>query len=123
MLLERGIGEHGFDIADIGHPDHGGTAEFGIVRGQEDPARAFDDGPGHRDLPVIEIQHVAFLVDAGDADDAVIHPEFPDEILRAGADDTVPPATTTSKLGLRAMMEATLRLLVSTLRLLCPSRA
>lgn len=33
VLLERGIGEHGFDIADIGHPDHGGTAEFGIVRG------------------------------------------------------------------------------------------
>ena len=32
VLLERGIGEHGFDIADIGHPDHGGTAEFGIVR-------------------------------------------------------------------------------------------
>lgn len=33
MLLQGGIGEHGFDIADIGHPDHGGTAEFGIVRG------------------------------------------------------------------------------------------
>ena len=28
VLLERGIGEHGFDIADIGHPDHGGTADL-----------------------------------------------------------------------------------------------
>src|SRR3990167_4327013 len=86
-FLRFTISHQHVDAADIPQADHGVATELGVVAGQHDLARIADQGLGHPHFLVIEIQQGTDVVDAGNADDAVVRAELLHEVGSGLADD------------------------------------
>ena len=65
---QRGVGDEGLDLADMGDADRRATPQFRAVGDQHDAARIGDDGLRRLHLAIVEIQQRALLVDRGGAD-------------------------------------------------------
>src|SRR3954451_1735703 len=73
---QRGVGDEGLDLAEMGDADRRAAPKFGAVGNQHHAARIRDDGLGRLHLAIVKIQQRSLLVDGGSADDGVVDLEL-----------------------------------------------
>ena len=95
------VGDPGLDLTDVGDANRRRPLELRTVGDQDGVAGILQNGLGHLDLAIVEIEERPVGFDRRGADDGVVHLELADEVARRGADNAAvgsthrPPATIT----------------------------